>query len=152
MLTLQLDGGSELALPKAVQRHPIRGDFEHVDLLLVRLGEKVTVEVPITLVGAVVRDGLVDQQLMTLSIEAEATHLPSGVEVDISRLAVGGNVSAGQVPLPPGSSLVTDADYVVVAILASPTAEQVEAEIAGTEVGGAGAEPATTGEPAASTS
>ena len=83
LLTLQLDGGaSELALPKAIQRDPIRGDFEHVDLLLVRRGEKVTVEVRVALTGEATRDGLVDQQLMTLTVEAEATNIPDHFEVE----------------------------------------------------------------------
>ena len=133
LLTLQIDGGSELALPKAIQRHPIRGHFEHVDLLLVRSGEKVTVEVPVTLTGEASRDGLVDQQLMTLTVEAEATHIPDHFEVSIEGLGVGDNVTAAAVPLPSGTTLVGDADQTVVAVLAAPTAEQVEADLAGAE-------------------
>ena len=133
LLTLQLDGTSELALPKAIQRHPIRGDYEHVDLLLVRSGEKVTVEVRVTLTGEADRDGLVDQQLMTLSVEAEATHIPDRFEVSIEGLAVGGHISAGEVPLPSGTTLVGDPEQVVVAVLAAPTAEQLDAELAGAE-------------------
>lgn len=133
LLTLQLDGGTELALPKAIQRNPIRGDFEHVDLLLVRRGEKVTVEVPVTLTGEATRDGLVDQQLLTLSVEAEATHIPDHFEVSIEGLEVGDNVTAGSVPLPSGTTLIGDADQVVVAVLAAPTAEQLEADLAGAE-------------------
>jgi large subunit ribosomal protein L25 len=131
LLTLQIDGGNELALPKAIQRHPIRGDFEHVDLLLVRSGEKVTVEVPVTLTGDATRDGLIDQQLTTLTVEAEATHIPDHFEVSIDGLEVGDNVTAGAVDLPRGTVLVGDPDQVVVAVLAAPTAEQVEADLAG---------------------
>jgi ribose-phosphate pyrophosphokinase len=105
LLTLQLDGSSELALPKAIQRHPIRGDYEHVDLLLVRRGEKVTVEVPVTLTGEADRDGLVDQQLVTLTVEAEATNIPDHFEVSIEGLDVGDNITAGAVPLPDGTTL-----------------------------------------------
>jgi large subunit ribosomal protein L25 len=133
LLTLQIDGGSELALPKAIQRHPIRGDYEHVDLLLVRRGEKVTVEVPVTLTGEATRDGLVDQQLITLTVEAEATHIPDHVEVSIEGLEVGSNITAGAVPLPDGTTLIGDAEQVVVAVLAAPTAEQLDAELAGAE-------------------
>jgi large subunit ribosomal protein L25 len=134
LLTLVLDdGGTELALPKAVQRNPIRGDVEHVDLLLVRRGEKVTVEVPVILTGEAARDGLVDQQLTTLSIEAEATHLPDNVEVSIEGLQVGDRVIAGKVGLPRGSTLITDSEQVVVAVLAAPTAEQLESDLAGAE-------------------
>jgi large subunit ribosomal protein L25 len=133
LLTLQLDGRSELALPKAIQRHPIRGNFEHVDLLLVRSGEKVTVEVPVTLTGEATRDGLVDQQLVTLTVEAEATHIPDHFEVSIDGLGVGDNVTAGAVPLPSGTTLAGDPGQVVVAVLAAPTAEQLEADLAGAE-------------------
>jgi large subunit ribosomal protein L25 len=135
LLTLQLDGRSELALPKAIQRHPIRGDYEHVDLLLVRRGEKVTVEVPVTLTGEAERDGLVDQQLMTLTVEAEATHIPDHVEVSIQDLTIGHNISAGAVPLPDGTTLIGDPEQVVIAVLAAPTAEQLDAELADAEAG-----------------
>lgn len=134
LLTLQIDGGDELALPKAIQRNPIRGDYEHVDLLLVRRGEKVTIEVPITLTGeAADRDGLVDQQLTTLTVEAEATHIPDHVELSIDGLAIGSNKTAGDISLPSGTTLVGDPDQVVVAVLAAPTAEQLDAELAGAE-------------------
>jgi large subunit ribosomal protein L25 len=133
LLTLQIDGGSELALPKAIQRNPIRGDYEHVDLLLVRRGEKVTVEVRIALTGEADRDGLVDQQLMTLTVEAEATHIPDHFEVSIDGMDVGDNVTAGAVELPSGTTLIGDPDQVVVAVLAAPTAEQLDAELAGAE-------------------
>jgi large subunit ribosomal protein L25 len=120
LLTLQTDDGEQLALPKVVVRHPIRRTLEHVDLVAVRKGEKVTVEVPITLVGEAERDVLVDQQLTTLSVEAEATHLPDHVE-------------AKAVVLPAGTTLVTDPEHVVVAGLATPTAEQLDAELAEAE-------------------
>jgi large subunit ribosomal protein L25 len=133
LLTLQLDGGSELALPKAIQRDPIKGVFEHVDLLLVRRGEKVTVEVPVQLTGEAARDGLVDQQLVTLTVEAEATNIPDHVEVSIEGLGIGDNVTASAIELPDGTTLVGDPDQVVVAVLAAPTAEQLDAELAGAE-------------------
>jgi large subunit ribosomal protein L25 len=133
LLTLQLDGRSELALPKAIQRDPIRGNFEHVDLLLVRRGEKVTVEVRVYLTGEADRDGLVDQQLMTLTVEAEATHIPDHFDVSIDGFTVGDTVTAGAVELPSGTTLVGEPDQVVVAVLAAPTEAQVEAEMAGAE-------------------
>jgi len=133
LLTVQLDGSSELALPKAIQRHPIRGDYEHVDLLLVRRGEKVTVEVPVMLTGEAERDGLVDQQLVTLTVEAEATNIPDHFEVSIDGLTIGHNITAGAVPLPDGTTLIGDPEQVVVAVLAAPTAEQLDAELADAE-------------------
>ena len=127
LLTLELADGTELALPKAIQRHPIKNEYEHVDLLLVRSGEKVTVEIRVILVGEAQRGVLVDQQLMTLSLETEATHIPESVEINLDGLEVGAHVSAGSVELPPGTTLPTDPDQVVVAIFASPTAEQLDA-------------------------
>ena len=127
LLTLELADGTELALPKAIQRHPIKNEYEHVDLLLVRSGEKVTVEIRVILVGEAQRGVLVDQQLMTLSLETEATHIPESVEINLDGLEVGAHVSAGSVELPPGTTLTTDPDQVVVAIFASPTAEQLDA-------------------------
>jgi len=133
LLTLAFEAGSELALPKAIQRDPIRGHYEHVDLLLVRRGEKVTIEVPLILTGEADRDGLVDQQLMTLTVEAEATHIPDHLDVSIQGLTVGDNITAGAVELPVGTILIGEPEQVVVAVLASPTAEQVNAEMAGAE-------------------
>jgi large subunit ribosomal protein L25 len=129
-----LEGGSELALPKAVQRDAVSGLLEHVDLLLVRRGEKVTIEVPVHVTGDLVPDGFLDQQLVTLAIEAEATHIPQQVEVSIQGLEIGQSVHAGDVKLPEGSTLHTDPEAVVVHIAAATTAEQVEAELAEAEV------------------
>ena len=133
LLELQLGEGSELALPKAIQRDPVRRSIEHVDLILVRRGEKIVVEVPVTLTGEVVPGGLVDHQLTTLSVSAEATHLPSGFEVSIDGLEIGSSVHANQVELPQGTELAGDPETVVVHILAAPTAEQMEAELAEAE-------------------
>jgi large subunit ribosomal protein L25 len=129
LLSLSIDGGDELALPKSIQRDPVRGSIEHVDLILVRRGEKITVEVPVHVVGDVAAGGLLDQQLTTLSVSADATKLPSGFEVSISVLEIGGAVHAKEVELPTGTELVTDGDAVVVHILAAPTAEQMEGEL-----------------------
>ncbi|MDQ1684969.1 MAG: large subunit ribosomal protein [Frankiaceae bacterium] len=129
LLSLDIEGGNELALPKSIQRDPVRGSVEHVDLILVRRGEKITVEVPIQLTGDVVSGGLVDHQLTTLSVSAEATHIPSGFEVPIGGLEIGGSVHAKEVELPTGTELVTDGDAVVVHVLAAPTAEQMEGDL-----------------------
>ena len=82
-------GRAALALPKAVQRHAIKGLIEHVDLIEVRSGEKVTVEIPIRVTGDVFSGGMLDQQLVQLSVEAEATHLPDGVSVDVEGAEIG---------------------------------------------------------------
>jgi large subunit ribosomal protein L25 len=161
LLSIELNGSKDLALPKQVQRDPIRGSIEHVDLLLVRSGEKVTVSVPVVLTGEPVVDGLVNQELTTLEIEAEATHLPDSIALPIDGLEIGSRLTAGQVTLPAGASLVTEATHTVVSILAAPTAAEIEADLAEAEAEAgvereapAEAEPAEAaraGEPAAST-
>lgn len=124
-----LSGGSELALPKAVQRDPIRGSIEHVDLILVRRGEKVTVDIPVTLTGEIAPDGLLDQQLVQIAVEAEATNIPRGIEVDIEGMEVGASVHAGDLKLPRGVSLAVEPDVLVLHVIPAPTAAQLEAEV-----------------------
>jgi large subunit ribosomal protein L25 len=124
-----LPGGSQLALPKAVQRDAIRGSVEHVDLIMVRRGEKVTVEVPINVTGEVAPDGLLDQQLVQISLEAEATNIPPGIEVDVEGMAIGASVHAGDLTLPSGVTLAVEPDILVLHVIAAPTAEQLEAEL-----------------------
>jgi large subunit ribosomal protein L25 len=126
-----LDGGEELALPKDVQRDPLRGVLEHVDLLVVKSGEKVTVEVPVLVIGDVVPGGMLDQQLVQVSLEAEATHIPQAVEIDVEGMAIGTAVHAKDLRLPPGASLGADEEALVLHVIAAPTAEDLEAEIAG---------------------
>ena len=133
-----LPGGAELALPKAVQRDPIKGYVEHVDLLLVRRGEKVTVDIPLNLVGEIGPDGLLDQQLVQISVEAEATNIPPGIEVNIEGMGIGDSVHAGDLALPRGVTLAVEPETLVVHVLAAPTAEQIEAELGEAEA----AEPA----------
>jgi large subunit ribosomal protein L25 len=124
-----LSGGSQLALPKAVQRDPIKGSVEHVDLILVRRGEKVTVEIPVTVTGEVVPDGMLDQQVVQIAVEAEATNIPRGVEVNIENLQIGESVHAGELELPAGSTLAVDPEVLVLHVVAAPTAEQIAAEL-----------------------
>jgi large subunit ribosomal protein L25 len=124
-----MPGGAQLALPKAIQRDPIKGWVEHVDLLLVRRGEKVTVDVPVTLVGEIAPGGLLDQQLVQISVEAEATHIPTGIEVDVEDMAVGTAVHAGDLKLPRGVSLADEPDLLVLHVITAPTEAQLEAEL-----------------------
>jgi large subunit ribosomal protein L25 len=123
-------GGTALALPKAIQRDPIKDTFEHVDLLIVRRGEKVTVEVPVQLIGEPARDTLIVHEQNTLSILADATRLPDHLEVSVDGLDVGSRVTAGDVKLPSGVELVADADLVLAMVTGAPTAEQLEGETA----------------------
>jgi large subunit ribosomal protein L25 len=124
-----LSGGSQLALPKAVQRDAIKGTVEHVDLIMVRSGEKVTVEIPINVTGDVAPDGMLDQQLVQISLEAEATHIPPGIDVDVEGLAVGTQITAGDLNLPSGATLAVEPDILVLHVVAAPTAEQLEADL-----------------------
>ena len=150
LLTLQTEDGDQLALPKAIVRDPIKGFLEHVDLVAVRKGEKVTVEVPIQLTGDAAPETLVDQQTMTLSITADATALPDHVELDISGKRAGEHLNAGDIRLASGTELAQDAEHVVVAFHAVQSEEQLEAELAAAEeelgAGQAGAEAGAEGD------
>ena len=124
-----LPGQAGLALPKAVQRDPIRGAIEHVDLIEVRRGEKVTVEIPVRVTGEVFSGGMLDQQMVQIAVEAEATHLPDGIDVDVEGMEIGTSVHAKDLDLPEGSSLQVDPEALVLHVLAAPTAQQIEAEL-----------------------
>ncbi|GGS14648.1 MULTISPECIES: 50S ribosomal protein L25/general stress protein Ctc [Actinokineospora] len=129
VLTLDLGAETELALTKTVTTHPLKNYIEHVDLLLVKRGEKVTVDVPVHVVGDAASGTLVNQELTTVQLEVEALHIPEGVEVSVQDAAVGTQIHAGDITLPRGSVLVTDAEALVVAVNAAPTAEQMEGEL-----------------------
>jgi len=134
---LRLEGlkhGSEIALPKAVQRNALKNRIEHVDLILVRRGEKVTVEVPVRVTGNIGPDGMLDQQLVQISVEAEATNIPQGIDVDVEGMEVGSAVHAGDLTLPPGVTLQADPEALVLHVIPQPTAEVPEAEAAAAEV------------------
>ncbi len=124
-----LPGGAQLALPKAIQRDPIKGWVEHLDLLLVRRGEKVTVDVPVTVTGEVAPGGLLDQQLVQVEVKAEATNIPGAIEVSVDGMGVGFAVHAGDLKLPSGVTLEEEPDLLVVHVIAAPTAAEIEAEL-----------------------
>ncbi|RVU18619.1 50S ribosomal protein L25/general stress protein Ctc [Streptomyces antnestii] len=133
LLSLDIDGKNELAIPKAVQRDAIKGYLVHVDLLLVKKGEKVTVEVAVETEGDLAPGSfLVENVLNTLSVETEATHIPTSVTVSIAGLEAGDAIHAKDVKLPAGTTLVTDPEAAVIQILAAqaeePAAEGAEAE------------------------
>ena len=129
VLTLELgNASSELALTKTVTTHPIKNYIEHVDLLLVRRGEKVTVEVPVVVQGDAAPGTLVTQDLTSVQIEVEALHIPDHVELSIDGVAAGTQITAGQISLPSGATLATDPDALVVAVNVAPTAEDLGGE------------------------
>jgi large subunit ribosomal protein L25 len=143
-----LPGRPGLALPKAVQRDALKGTIDHIDLIEVRQGEKVTVEIPIRVTGDVFSGGLLDQQLVQIAVEAEATHIPDGVDVDVDGMEVGTAVHAKDLALPAGSTLQIDPETLVLHVIAAPTAAQIEADLGETpaEAGAEGASPAAEGE------
>jgi large subunit ribosomal protein L25 len=145
-----LPGPAGLALPKAVQRDPLKGTIEHVDLIEVRQGEKVTVEIPVRVTGNAFPGGLLDQQLVQIAVEAEATHLPDGIDVDVEGMEVGTAVHAKDLALPEGASLQVDPDTLVLHVIAAPTAEQVEADLGETAPEAAAETPEPVGPAAAS--
>ncbi|MCI2238424.1 50S ribosomal protein L25/general stress protein Ctc [Paenibacillus sp. TRM 82003] len=129
LLSIDVEGENHLTLPKDVQRDPIKGFIEHVDLIVVSRGEKVSVDVPLALTGEAAAGTIVNQELTTLSVEAEATHLPETLEVSVEGLEAGSRVAAGDVTLPEGTSLAGDPEQLVVVVQAAATAEQAEAEL-----------------------
>ncbi|MEU3242630.1 MULTISPECIES: 50S ribosomal protein L25/general stress protein Ctc [unclassified Streptomyces] len=135
LLSLDVDGKSELAIPKAVQRDAIKGYLVHVDLLLVKRGEKVNVEIPVHTEGELAPGAyLLEHVLSTLTVEAEATHIPESVTVSIEGLEAGASILAKDIPLPKGTSLAIDEDAVVLQVLAAQAEEApAEAETETTE-------------------
>lgn len=133
VLSIDVDGEAQLALTKTVTVHPIRRHIEHVDLLIIRRGEKVVVDVYLVVTGNAVPDTLVTQELVSLQVEADAMSIPEEIEVSVEGAAIGTRVLAGDVPLPPGVELRTDPEYLVVNIVAAPTTADLETETTGEE-------------------
>lgn len=131
LIGLEIDGKDALVIPKAVQRNPLRGDIEHVDLLTVKRGEKVNVEIAVHVEGDLAPGGnLLEYVQNTLLVEAEATHIPESVTVSVAGLDAGASVLAKDIPLPKGSVLAGDEDAVVLQVVAAqaeePAAEGAE--------------------------
>jgi large subunit ribosomal protein L25 len=146
VLTLDISDGSQAtALPKEIQRDPVKNTYEHADLLLVRRGEKLTVEIPVQLTGEAAAGTLVMFEHDRLAINADATQLPDHLEVSIDGLEAGARVTAVEVALPAGAELAADPEMVIAIVNLAPTAEQLEAEVAG-EVPAEAAEPEAEGE------
>ncbi|MEU6969141.1 50S ribosomal protein L25/general stress protein Ctc [Kitasatospora aureofaciens] len=136
LLVVPIEGKDEYVLPKAVQREAIKRTIEHVDLLLVKRGEKVTVEIPVHTEGELAPGGnLLEHVLQALPVEAEATHLPEAVTVSVEGLEAGASIHAKDIALPAGVSLAVDADAVVLQVIAAQAApvEDEAAEAEGAE-------------------
>ncbi|MEW2486814.1 50S ribosomal protein L25/general stress protein Ctc [Streptomyces sp. NPDC048411] len=135
LIGLELDGKDTLVIPKAVQRNPLKGDIEHVDLLTVKRGEKVNVEVAVHVDGELAPGGnLLEYVQSTLLVEAEATHIPESVTVSIAGLDAGDSIVAKDIPLPAGSVLAGDEDAVVLQVVTAQAEEPTaEAEAEGAE-------------------
>jgi len=131
ILDLQIEGKSQLALVKDVQKDPVKQIIEHIDLVIIRRGERVTVDIPIHLQGESFGGTTVNQDAATLSIEADATQIPERITIDIEGKENGFHLFAKDVVLPEGSTLVTDPDVLVVAVsdaAAADLGETAEAE------------------------
>jgi large subunit ribosomal protein L25 len=133
LLTITVDGKEQLTLPKQIQRDPIKGFLEHLDLVIVRRGEKVTVDIPVHLVGEPDADALVVTEAATVSVEAEATHIPEFIEVSVEGAQVGHQILAKDLSVPSGSTVLADDDTLIVNVTHAPTAEEIDSELAGAE-------------------
>jgi large subunit ribosomal protein L25 len=146
VLELDIDGTIQLALTKAIQVDPVRRLLEHVDFVTVKRGEKVTVDVPVLTVGDAERDTMVQIENNTVQLEAEATHIPESIEVDIQGLPAGTQILAGALVLPTGSTLLTDAETLMVNITGAQDSDTGEAAAEGDAEGEAGEDAAEDGD------
>ncbi|APE18576.1 50S ribosomal protein L25/general stress protein Ctc [Mycobacterium crocinum] len=134
VLTLDINGKEQLALTKAITVHPIRRNIQHADLLIVRRGEKVSVEVNVHLEGEAAAGTLVTQDANAILIEAEALSIPESLTVSIEGAEEGTQITAGQVELPKGVTLLSDPELLVVNIVTAPSAEELESEGGGESI------------------
>jgi large subunit ribosomal protein L25 len=134
LLLIEVEGSeSLLALPKQVQRDPIKNTIEHVDLVIVKRGEKVQVEIAIHVEGEAVSGTLVVTEAQTILVEAEATHIPDGVTVSIEGLDAGAQIHASDLVLPKGTTLAIEPETLIINVTAGQTAEQLDADLATAE-------------------
>jgi len=137
VLELEVDGTQQLTLVKDVQKDPVHQIIEHIDLLVVKKGEKIQVDVPIVVTGESFAGTIVNLDNTTVLLEVEATHIPQHIEVDIEGLQEGAHITAADLKLPKGSSLVTDAETLIVAITtpSGPSADDEAADAASAAAG-----------------
>jgi large subunit ribosomal protein L25 len=139
VLTLDIEGKEQLALTKSLEIHPIRRNIQHADLLVVRRGEKETVEVNVIVEGEAIPGTMVTQDSNTIEIEADVQAIPEQLVVSVEGADIGTQFAAGSITLPDGVSLISDPEMLVVNVVAAPTAEDLESEGAGEAVEGEGA-------------
>ncbi len=133
LLEIEIEGEVQLALAKDVQRDPIKPVIDHVDLVVVRRGEKVTVDVGVHTEGDAAPETVVTIDSQTLELEVLATAIPEGVTISVEGLRAGTQILAGQVELPEGATLVSDPEALVINVTAQVTAEALESELAEAE-------------------
>ena len=152
LVDLQIGKDRHLAMPREIQRDHIRGRFLHVDFLVVRRDEKITVDVPVHLVGeshGVKEGGVVEHHLWDLKVECLPTNVPQSVEADITRLGIGDSLSVADIRIPGNVTVLTPSEETIVSVVPPPilkieeeVAEAVEGEEAEAEAEGATAEEA----------
>ncbi|MEU9707892.1 50S ribosomal protein L25/general stress protein Ctc [Streptomyces sp. NPDC059164] len=124
LIGLEIEGKDALVIPKSVQRHPLKGTIEHVDLLTVKRGEKVQVEIAVHAEGDLAPGAnLLEYVQSTLLVEAEATHIPESVTVSVAGLDAGDSIVAKDIALPKGSTLAGDEDAIVLQVVAAQAEE-----------------------------
>ena len=148
LLEIAIGKETHLAIPKQIQRDVLKGTIDHVDLLVVRKGEKVSVEISLHIVGEPSRDALVVTELSHVQVEAEATHIPESIEISLEGRQVGDQIHASDLALPSGVTLLTDPEILLINLVAAPTASQVQSELDEAQAEAAEA-PAAAPEPAA---
>ncbi|WP_309649960.1 50S ribosomal protein L25/general stress protein Ctc [Nocardioides sp.] len=129
LLEIDIEGTTQLALAREIQVDPIKRHLEHIDFVAVRKGEKVTVDVPVNVVGSAGPDTLVVTENATVQIEAEATHIPEQIDVDIEGAPAGTQIHASELKLPSGSTLLVDGDTLIINVTEQMSAEALEAEL-----------------------
>lgn len=129
LLSIELEGKSQLALAKDIQRDPIRPIIEHIDLVIVRKGEKVTVDVQVHVEGDAAPDTIVTVESQTIELLVEATNIPANVVVNVEGLEAGSQIHAGAIELPAGAELASDPDTLVVNVSATMSQAELDAEL-----------------------
>jgi len=140
VLELLMGSDKQLVLVKDVQRDPVRQSIEHVDMVMVRKGEKVTVDIGVHIEGEPFSGTMVQYENLSVTVEAEATNIPESAVVSVEGLPEGTQIHAGEIALPEGSLLVSDPDALILSIVLPRVQEEPEPEVEGEEAEGEGAE------------